>query len=173
MSISPGTEVYVQEGSQLKLQCRIQGCPHADPYWTRDGQRLENLPKLVLPTPVPPTTKPIPAYTNESMPRGGLLAPDEVSVAKRSAETNPQVKSEPGKDTKNLTMSEEPNDFEDSSAGPVAVANLTRSDVTTKHSGIYICASTCTLPVNVTVHVVRGKCTGRNIQDKKCITNIF
>ena len=34
---------------------------------------------------------------------------------------------------------------------------LSHSSATADHSGVYLCTSTCTSPVNVTVHVLRGK----------------
>lgn len=38
----------------------------------------------------------------------------------------------------------------------MTIVSVTRKGVTPQHSGIYTCTSTCTPPVNVTVHVLRG-----------------
>lgn len=40
---------------------------------------------------------------------------------------------------------------------PVAELLLAHSHATPAHSGTYTCTSTCTKPINVTVHVLRGK----------------
>ncbi|CAL4063318.1 unnamed protein product [Meganyctiphanes norvegica] len=53
-----------------------------------------------------------------------------------------------------------PNAYEiDTGKGPRPVAELTmkKSPATGQDSGIYTCTSTCTPPINVTVHVLRGE----------------
>jgi len=148
VSISPGTEVHVQEGSELKLECRIQGCPHADPYWTRDGQTL-----LRDYNRGPPLVGRKNAVLRSDGDQHKLV---DLPITTFTLRSNKTKRSKTPRVSQSTTISNNRADLTGSSTAPIAVANITRLDVTTDHSGVYMCASTCTLPVNVTVHVVRG-----------------
>ena len=127
----------MQVGSSLHLECRIHGCQHPAPSWRHAGYPLE--PDELEATPSDESIK----VTKE--------ASDDYSSHTKELEVDGSNRTILPSDGGRLLVDLSP-------PSPVAsVVSVTRHDVTPRHSGIYTCTSTCTAPVNVTVHVLRGK----------------
>ncbi|XP_047500867.1 hemicentin-2-like [Penaeus chinensis] len=143
--VRPGTEVFLKVGSRVVLLCEVQGCPYpALPTWYKGQEVLEDteveegavLPPLSTPF-RPPTSSPEPVAENMPSPSGRQDAPQATDDAAVSTSPTPSSTTTP------------------TPVGlPIARAVLTRPRASPAHAGVYTCTSTCTAPINLTLHVL-------------------
>ena len=143
----PDREVHVQLGSSLHLQCRIFHCEHPILTWSHSGYKLlahEVSEEYVLKKDL--TT----VEHSDSLSESDSESNTTSYEARNTSYTDEYSTNSPAQEE------------EDEEA--VAVLTLERNDVKAIHSGIYTCKSTCTPPVNVTVHVLIGTADAINRQ---------
>ncbi|KAK7085339.1 hypothetical protein SK128_014158 [Halocaridina rubra] len=162
-SVRPGTDVYLKVGSKVVLICEVIGCPYpASPAWYR-GYRLQggtsvseghfqsqNINGLGL----------MPLSANLSYPLSSASTPLQSTNAR--LKMVPKLSFDQYSPKMLFLRSHIPklklSPFIEPSSSlvilPVATATLTRPKALVTHSGVYSCLSTCTSPVNLTLHVL-------------------
>ncbi|XP_042881033.1 hemicentin-2-like [Penaeus japonicus] len=143
--VRPGTEVFLKVGSRVVLLCEVQGCSYpALPTWYRGQEVLEDT-EVEEGAVLPPLSTPIPPPTPSPQP----LAENPLS---------PSVPPDPSQPTDDTAASATPSaTTTPTPVGlPIARAILTRPRASPAHAGVYTCTSTCTAPVNLTLHVLVG-----------------
>ncbi|XP_068250779.1 uncharacterized protein [Palaemon carinicauda] len=165
-SVRPGTDVYLKAGSRVVLVCEVFGCPYpALPAWYRghklqDGTEIEE--GRVQTTLAPPLVTALVTLLPEtpSTPTEDVRphSPSKSVHFKYPYFPHPENTSQPTE----ASTSPPPNPTTTTGAPnpvglPIATATLIRAKAASAHSGVYTCTSTCTDPVNLTLHVLTGE----------------
>ncbi|XP_053636344.2 limbic system-associated membrane protein-like [Cherax quadricarinatus] len=148
-TVYPGREVFLKEGSRVVLVCEIKGCPYpAFPTWYR-GQQVQEGTEVyeghVKAGTEPTSTSIQTSTTTQATSRDIQIQATNLSpsyVAGQSLVTS----------TPATTITTTPTPI----GLPIARITLIRPRASAAHSGVYTCTSTCTPPVNLTLHVLIG-----------------